>query len=110
METLFIGLRIDAGGTLEIAAEIGSSRETELIRGFLYCLFGVGIYEQFGLSQRLMKHIIFMTKDVVFPSKNRTLHKDMLDAGFHEGFTNGMEAETLVEGDGGHLRVKAKDG
>jgi len=37
--TLLIGLRIDAGGMLEVTAEIGCGGETELIRGFLYCLF-----------------------------------------------------------------------
>ncbi len=45
---IFIRLRIDARGALEITAEIRSGRETEFIRGFLYCLFGVCVHEQFG--------------------------------------------------------------
>lgn len=54
LEGVFVGLGIDACGALEVAAEIGSSGETELIRGFLYCLFGIRIHEQFGLRDDVL--------------------------------------------------------
>ena len=44
LNPLFILLRIDASGMLEIAAEIGGGGETELEGSFLHRLFGVCIH------------------------------------------------------------------
>lgn len=37
----------------------------------------------------------------------REFHEDVGDVGFEEGFGDGMETETLVEGNGGELGVEA---
>ena len=52
--SVFILLRIDTGGTLEVAAEIGGGGETKLEGGFLDSLFGVRVHDEL----RLRRHIL----------------------------------------------------
>ena len=51
LNPLFILLRIDASGMLEIAAEIGGGGETELESGLLHRLFGVCIHDKLRMRR-----------------------------------------------------------
>jgi hypothetical protein len=59
-EGVFICLGIDAGGALEIAAEIGSSRETELESDFFDGLYGVRVHDVFGAGKKTIFGSIFV--------------------------------------------------
>lgn len=50
----FILLRIDARGTLEVAAEIGGVGKTELVGGFLDRLVGMHVHDSFGLCRHIL--------------------------------------------------------
>ena len=54
MYSLFILLRIDAGGALEVAAEIGGVRETEFVGGLLDRLLRMHVHD----ALRLRRHIL----------------------------------------------------
>ena len=50
----FICLRIDAGGTLEVAAEIGGGGEAELVGSLLDRLLRMRVHDELGLRRHIL--------------------------------------------------------